>query len=161
MIGKAVLAAGSAIAASAFNVSVAAAQIAPGSYALQTVGGQYLELEHDNVFHCQASLSLTINPGGAVGSITGGFISPGVAICSMFWPGDFDWPVAIGTFARGIAPIAITGVSFPFTYAGSCSGGALTGTINSNTRVVTITSSSGWISNPSIYNCSLRGRLSY
>ena len=44
---------------------------------------------------------------------------------------------------------------------GSCTGGTLSGTVNSGTQRINITSSSGWTSTPSFFTCSVTGGLAY
>lgn len=157
MLKKIALAAVSALAASAMLASAAAAQVAPGSYTLTTVGSQRLTVQQSVRLNCLASLNLRVNAGGTTGSISGGSLSPGDGLCSNVTLTGFSWPVSIGTFTGGSAPITVSNVGAS-TILGSCSGGVLSGTINSS-GVISITTSSGWTSTPSFFTCSVIGQL--
>ena len=157
MMKKIALAASSVIVASAFTASMAAAQVGPGNYTLETPGAQFLAVEQSQALACEAELNLTLDTVSS-GSVTSGDLSPGDFLCAIVNLGSFNWPVSIGSYTGGVAPITISGVSAS-TILGTCSGGTLTGTVNSSTGVVTITSSSGWTSTPSGYNCSVTGQL--
>lgn len=157
---KIALAAGSVIAASAFTASMASAQIAPGTYTLQTnpAIGQTLAVQQSLSLNCQATLSLTVHAGGTTGSVSSGTLSPGDGLCSSVNLGGFSWPVTIGPVSGGTQAITISGVAAT-TILGSCTNGTLRGTAGGG--VVNITSSSGWTSTPSFFSCSVTGQLSY
>ena len=157
MMKKIALAASSVIVASAFTASMAAAQVGPGNYVATTPGAQFLAVEQSTALQCEAELNITLTSVSS-GTVTSGDLLSPDFLCSFVNLTNFSWPVSIGSYSGGIAPITITGVAAA-TLLGSCTGGTLTGTINSTTGVITITSSSGWTSTPSGYNCSVLGQL--
>jgi len=151
MMKKIALAAASVLAVSTF-ASGATAQITPGTYTLETLSGQILEVQQSADLDCSAELFLTVNAGGTTGQITGGDLSsPPDFLCNLVSLTGFNWPVTItsNTFT-------VTGVGAE-TLLGSCTGGRLEGTYSGS--VFTINSSHDWTSDPAIYDCSVTGEL--